>query len=96
MLTATCFNAASLLASRFFLGVTEAAIAPGLTVVVSMFYKRKEQPLRHAAWFLGNTCAGIFGGLIQYGIGHIRTIEPWKVILIMLPGAHSSSIRASC
>ena len=80
MLTATAFNGNGLLATRFFLGVTESAIAPGLTVVVSMFYKRSEQPLRHAAWFLGNTCAGIFGGLIQYGIGHIQTIASWKVI----------------
>ncbi|KAG8406578.1 hypothetical protein J3458_020923 [Metarhizium acridum] len=33
MLTATAFNAGSLLANRFFLGVTEATIAPGLTIV---------------------------------------------------------------
>lgn len=79
MLTAACFNASGLLATRFFLGVTEAAIAPGLTIIISMFYKRKEQPLRHAAWFLGNTCAGLFGGLLNYGIGHMESIAPWKV-----------------
>lgn len=79
MLTATCHNSSGLLATRFFLGVAEAAIAPGLTIIISMFYKRSEQPLRHAAWFLGNTCAGLFGGLLNYGIGHIESIEPWKV-----------------
>jgi MFS family permease len=79
MLTAACHNAAGLLATRIFLGVAEAAIAPGLTVIISMWYKRKEQPLRHAAWFLGNTFAGIFGALLSYGIGHIGTIAPWKV-----------------
>lgn len=31
---------------RFFLGVGEAVIAPGLTLITGMFYKRKEQPLR--------------------------------------------------
>lgn len=79
MLTATCHNAGGLLATRFFLGIAESAIAPGLTVIISMFYKRSEQPLRHAAWFLGNTCAGLFGGLLNYGIGHIESIAPWKV-----------------
>lgn len=79
MLTAACNNAAGLLATRIFLGVAEAAIAPGLTIIISMWYKRKEQPLRHAAWFLGNTCAGMFGSLLHYGIGHINSIAPWKV-----------------
>ncbi|KAJ4344957.1 hypothetical protein N0V95_006070 [Ascochyta clinopodiicola] len=83
MLTATCFNAEGLLAIRFFLGVTEAAIGPGLTVIVAMWYKRSEQPLRHGAWFMGNVVAGIFGGILAYGIGHIRGIEPWKAVFIL-------------
>ncbi|KAJ5151646.1 major facilitator superfamily transporter [Penicillium capsulatum] len=83
MLTAVCHNAAGLLATRFFLGAAEAPIAPGLSVVVSMWYKRSEQPLRHAAWFLGNTCAGIFGGLLAYGIGHIESIAPWKAVFLI-------------
>ena len=79
MLTATCFNAEGLLAIRLFLGAAEAAIGPGLTVIVAMWYKRSEQPLRHGAWFMGNVVAGIFGGILAYGIGHVRSIEPWKV-----------------
>lgn len=78
-MTPLCFNSAGLLANRFFLGATEAAIAPGLGVLVSMWYKRSEQPLRHAAWFLGNTFAGMVGNLMGYGIGHIHTIASWKV-----------------
>lgn len=87
MLTAVTFNSGSLLADRFFLGVTEAPIAPGLTIVVSMWYKRSEQPLRHAAWFLGNTCAGIFGGLLAYAIGHVETIKPWKAVFLIFGAA---------
>ncbi|KAH7007742.1 major facilitator superfamily domain-containing protein, partial [Ilyonectria destructans] len=49
--TAGTRNDKGLLAVRFFLGVTESAIAPALAVVISMWYKRSEQPLRHAAWF---------------------------------------------
>lgn len=87
MLTAVTSNAGGLLAVRFFLGVCEAPIAPGLSVVVSMWYKRSEQPLRHAAWFLGNTAAGIFGGLAAYGIGHVNSIAAWKVRRIDRSGA---------
>jgi MFS family permease len=87
MLTATCFNAGSLLANRFFLGIAEAAIAPGLTIIVSMWYKRNEQPLRHAAWYLGNTTAGIFGGLFAYGIGHIESIRPWRALFLIFGAA---------
>ncbi|KAG5923325.1 hypothetical protein E4U42_004998 [Claviceps africana] len=83
MLTAACSNARSLLADRFFLGVFESAIGPGLAIIVSMWYKRSEQPLRHACWFLGNSCAGIFGGLLAYAIGHVRSIEPWKAVFLI-------------
>jgi MFS family permease len=35
-----------LMAARFFLGVAESAVAPGFSLLVGMFYKRKEQPSR--------------------------------------------------
>ncbi|KAM3470583.1 hypothetical protein MY8738_009698 [Beauveria namnaoensis] len=87
MLTAVCHDHSGLWANRFFLGVSEAAVAPGLAVVVSMWYTRSEQPLRQAAWFLGNTFAGIFGGLVSYGIGHIKTIAPWKAVFLFFGAA---------
>ncbi|KAK3179307.1 hypothetical protein K4F52_009210 [Lecanicillium sp. MT-2017a] len=48
-----------------------------------MWYKRQEQPLRQAGWYLGNTFAGIFGGIIAYGIGHIESIAPWKTVFLI-------------
>ncbi|KAL4808288.1 major facilitator superfamily domain-containing protein [Aspergillus unguis] len=83
MLTSTAFNDRGLIAVRFFLGLTEAAIAPGLSIVVSMWYKRSEQPFRHGIWFQGITIAGIFGGLVAYGIGHVQTIAPWKAVFLI-------------
>ncbi|KAH7224400.1 major facilitator superfamily domain-containing protein [Fusarium redolens] len=82
MFTALCRNSKDLLATRFFLGVAETAIAPGLSMIVGMWYKRSEQPLRQGAWFLGNTSAGIFGGLVSYGFGEIKGFSPWKAIFI--------------
>ncbi|XWW94937.1 hypothetical protein V2A60_002887 [Cordyceps javanica] len=87
IMTPLCFNSAGLLANRFFLGATEAAIAPGLGVLVSMWYKRSEQPLRHAAWFLGNSFAGMIGNLMGYGIGHIHSIASWKAVFAIFGGA---------
>ena len=78
MLTATCSNAGGLLATRFFLGIAESGIAPGMSIIVSMWYTRSEQPLRQGAWFLGNTIAGLLGGLIGYGLGNVDAIAPWK------------------
>ncbi|KAF2798608.1 MFS general substrate transporter [Melanomma pulvis-pyrius CBS 109.77] len=83
MLTATCFNAGGLLANRVFLGAFESAIGPGLTVIVAMWYKRSEQPLRHGAWFMGNVVAGIFGGLLAYAVGHVESLAPWKVVFLV-------------
>lgn len=46
MCHAACSNWAGLMTVRFFLGVGEAAIAPGFTLIIGMFYRREEQPLR--------------------------------------------------
>lgn len=46
MCHAACKNFGGLMAARFFLGVGEAAIAPGFALLTGMFYKREEQPLR--------------------------------------------------
>lgn len=37
---------AGLMCARFFLGMTESAVAPGFSLLVGMFYTRKEQPSR--------------------------------------------------
>ncbi|KAJ5188984.1 Major facilitator superfamily domain general substrate transporter [Penicillium cf. griseofulvum] len=75
-----------IMAARFFLGVGEAAIAPGFTLLTGMFYKREEQPLRQSAWFFGNFVAVLIGGLIAYGIGNINTsaIAHWKLLFLIL------------
>ncbi|KAH8884206.1 putative MFS allantoate transporter [Thozetella sp. PMI_491] len=86
MLTSTCTNASGLLAARFFLGFVESAIAPAMSIVVSMWYKRTEQPLRQAAWFMGNVMGGLFGSLLGYGIGHLAW-SPWKALFLIFGGA---------
>ncbi|KUJ21321.1 MFS general substrate transporter [Mollisia scopiformis] len=87
MCTSAATNAAGLQSARFFLGAMEAAVTPGFSIITSMFYKRTEQPLRYAAWFLGNVTAGILGGLLSYGIGHVQSIQPWKAVFLIFGAA---------
>ncbi|KAJ4147324.1 hypothetical protein LMH87_001856 [Akanthomyces muscarius] len=87
MMMALPHNATGLLTVRFFLGVCEAPLGPGLTIIVAMWYRRSEQPLRHAAWFAGNSVAGIFGGIVAYGIGHIHSVAPWKALFLIFGAA---------
>jgi MFS family permease len=68
------------MATRFLLGAAEAAVSPGFSLITGMWYLREEQPLRHGLWFAGNSVATAFGGLIAYGVAHIRnSIAAWKV-----------------
>lgn len=82
MLMSTCTNASGLWAARFFLGAVEAAMAPGMALIIGMWYKRSEQPVRQAAWFMGNVIGGTIGGVLAYGVGHVNGIAPWKVSTI--------------
>ncbi|PYH85662.1 MFS general substrate transporter [Aspergillus uvarum CBS 121591] len=75
-----------LMAARFFLGVGEAAIAPGFSLITGMFYRRDEQPARQSAWFLGNCIATVIGGVVAYGIGNIKvhSIASWQLLFLVL------------
>lgn len=80
MVHAACHDFAGIATVRFFLGITEATVAPAFAILVGSFYKRSEQPLRQCFWFVGNAFAGIIGGLIAYGIAHINSgFAQWKV-----------------
>ena len=53
-----------LLVARFFLGVTECGLFPGIVFYLSMWYKRNEQHYRIALFFSAVSLAGAFGGLL--------------------------------
>ena len=57
---------------RFFLGVAEGALFPGVVFLLSMWYKRHERQYRVALFFSAASLAGAFGGILAYGIGHMR------------------------
>ena len=62
-----CKNFGGLIVVRLLLGVFEAASAPALILITGMWYKRSEQPLRIAIWYLGVGIGTIVGALASYG-----------------------------
>ncbi|KAF9137234.1 hypothetical protein BGX30_010435 [Mortierella sp. GBA39] len=81
MLLAACKTAASLYATRFFLGIFEAALFPGAVFVISLFYSRGEQALRNGLFFSTATMAGAFGGILAYGIAQMDGVRGLYVLL---------------
>ncbi|KAI0114344.1 major facilitator superfamily domain-containing protein [Nemania sp. FL0031] len=79
-------NEAGFLAARFFLGVAEAGLFPGVTYYFSMWYKRRERQYRVALFFSAASLAGAFGGALAYGIGRLRGVvwtNGWRWIFIL-------------
>jgi MFS family permease len=76
--------------SSFFLGITEAGIAPAFSLITSMWYKRDEQPLRLAIWYSSTGIGTLVGTLCLYAIGHIHgSLTAWQY-QFMIIGAISS------
>jgi len=52
--------------ARFFLGVTESGLFPGVVYYFSMWYKRRERQFRISLFFGAAALAGSFGGILAY------------------------------
>jgi hypothetical protein len=70
--SAACMSAVSnvhgLWATRFLLGLFEAANIPLFSMLTAQWYRRSEQPLRVCAWFITNSAATIVAALVSYGL----------------------------
>lgn len=83
--TAAANDFKSLLATRFFLGIFEATVAPCFIAITQMWWRRREQTLRLAIWFAANGATGIVGSLISWGIGHINgRLHPYQSIFLFI------------
>ncbi|KAI9836808.1 MAG: hypothetical protein M1819_000973 [Sarea resinae] len=77
---------AGFLLVRFFLGVTESGLFPGVCFYLSMWYKRNEQQYRVALFFSAASLAGAFGGILAWGIAHMKGVaglNGWRWIFIL-------------
>jgi len=79
-------NFAGLTTARFFLGLTEAGLFPGVNYYLSCWYKRDEFGKRAAIFFSAAAIAGSFGGLLAAAIGKMRGVGGkggWAWIFIL-------------
>ncbi|KAF9700053.1 hypothetical protein EKO04_001630 [Ascochyta lentis] len=77
---------AGFLVVRFFLGAAEAGLFPGVVYYLSMWYKREERQFRISLFFSCASLAGAFGGILAWGIGHMRGVgnyAGWRWIFIL-------------
>ncbi|KJZ77938.1 hypothetical protein HIM_02575 [Hirsutella minnesotensis 3608] len=79
-------NFSGLMAARWFLGVCEAGLFPGINYYLSCWYKRDEFGVRAAIFFSAAAVAGSFGGLLAAAIQKmdgLRGIPGWSWIFII-------------
>lgn len=88
MLCATAKNFAGLATLRFLMGFFEAGIPPCWIHITAMFYKGQEQGTRCTAWYFMVGVAAIVGGLLSYGVGHIKsiTVSEWQFVFLICGG----------
>ena len=80
-LTGVVQNRAGFYAARFFLGMVEGGLFPGVVFYLSMWYVRKERQFRIAMFFSAAALAGAFGGILAYGIAHMQGVaglDGWR------------------
>ncbi|KAF8844459.1 MFS general substrate transporter [Paxillus ammoniavirescens] len=79
-------NYSGLLACRFFLGLMEGGLFPGLVLYLSFFYPRERLQIRIATFFASASLSGAFSGLLAAAIDEIngKGSKPgWAWILIL-------------
>lgn len=72
--------------ARFFLGMAEAGLFPGINYYLSCWYKRSEFGIRAAIFFSAAAVSGSFGGLLAAAIGKMGGIggkNGWAWIFIL-------------
>ncbi|KAK0457496.1 major facilitator superfamily domain-containing protein [Desarmillaria tabescens] len=80
-----------LLVCRFFLGVFEGGVIPGVVLYLTHFYPRAKMVTRVSAFFASASLSGAFSGILAYGIIRMDGIggrAGWRWIFI-LEGAFS-------
>jgi sugar phosphate permease len=75
-----------LVIARFFLGLAEGGLLPGLTYYLSLWYPRQMQSKRIGVFIAAAAVAGAFGGILAYGIRHLdgkAGLHGWQWIFLI-------------
>ncbi|KAG0651083.1 putative transporter [Hyphodiscus hymeniophilus] len=85
MLQVTTSSFASLAVLRTLGGAVESCADPAFMLITSMWYTRREQPLRVGLWYSANGFGIALGGLLGYVIGHIHgDLASWKYEFLII------------
>ncbi|KAL7275393.1 hypothetical protein RUND412_001671 [Rhizina undulata] len=79
-------NFSGMMAARWFLGMAEAGLFPGVNYYLSCWYKRREFGIRAAVFFSAAAVSGSFGGLLAAAISEMDGIggkRGWAWIFIL-------------
>ncbi|KAJ7166961.1 major facilitator superfamily domain-containing protein [Mycena filopes] len=83
-----CTNFKTAMVNRFVLGMFEASISPGFTLMTGWWYTRHEIPLRQFIWYSGLGWGGVIGSYVSTGIARISPTAPgpekWQYIFYIL------------
>ncbi|KDR84954.1 hypothetical protein GALMADRAFT_260658 [Galerina marginata CBS 339.88] len=93
LLAGAATNFSQIFAIRFFLGIFEAPMLPGVVFYLSTFYKRDELASRVGLFYAASSISGAFSGLIAYGVFHIHSSKyhSWQ-FLFWIEGAGTISL----
>ncbi|KAI8262645.1 putative transporter [Colletotrichum sp. SAR11_239] len=85
MLQAVAPNFIVLAMLRAISGAAEACADPAFMIITSMWYTRREQPIKIGLWYTANGIGIALGGLLGYGIGNIKgALASWKYEFIIV------------
>ncbi|KAH6657128.1 MFS transporter [Truncatella angustata] len=85
MLQASVHNFVGLMVLRFLAGAAEACSDPSFMLITSMWYTRRQQPVRIGLWYTANGLGIALGGLLGHGIGNIKGVLPsWKYEFLII------------
>ncbi|KAI0749976.1 major facilitator superfamily domain-containing protein [Daedaleopsis nitida] len=84
--TAACKNFTGLIVVRTLLGIFECVCQPAFVYMSTMWYRREEQALVIGAFYSMNGFQQCVGGLIAYGIAHIKdgVLTNWQILFTLL------------
>ncbi len=80
-------NDSGLIATRWFLGVAEAGLFPGVNYLMRGWYRNGEFSIRAAIFFSAASLAGAFGGLLAAAINQMNGVggyAGWRWIFIII------------
>ncbi|WBW70633.1 carboxylic acid transmembrane transporter [Schizosaccharomyces osmophilus] len=78
-------NFAGMMTVRWFLGMAESAVLPGVVYYLTTFYRRTELARRLAIFYAAANISSAFGGLLAYGVFHIKSgkLKGWQYLFLI-------------